>query len=411
MSKYILKDFPDSSALLFDYHSVSESGTPQVNAHLHTHHSFSYFSNIPAIFQQALAEDIRVLGINDFFMADGFREFYEEGLKSKIFPMFNIEIVGLMIKEQYDRFRINDPVNPGRTYLSGKGLDYPFHLDENLECKLLSIRNENQLHTKEIIENANCVMREIDPDLKLKFSEVKRVFAREFVTERHVGRAIRSLIFDKYRDPADRKKVLSKLLTNRQIKSDIEDHASVENEIRAGFIKSGGGAFVAEEQGAFLPVSEVIHIILNAGGIPCYSVLLDDDKGRCTEYEANKQILLNELLSHNIHCIEFIPSRNHPDVLKDYARFFRKNNFLVLFGTAHSTPEEKPLRVCTRDGAFLDDELSIISYEGASIIAAHQYLRARGETGFIDSEGTPQKTRAEEFITLGKAVIQRFTSS
>ncbi|MCK4745631.1 MAG: hypothetical protein KAT15_01280, partial [Bacteroidales bacterium] len=411
MSKYVLKDFPDQSALLFDYQSARDRDIPQVNAHLHTPHSFSFFKSIPGIFEQALKENVRVLGINDFFLADGFREFYEEGLKSRIFPMFNIEIVGLMLKEQYDRFRINDPVNPGRTYLSGKGLDYPFHLDESLACRLQNASFEIQLYTKEIIEKAGKILQEVAPGLTLKYSEVKRIFAREFVTERHISRAIRTLIFDKFPDASDRKKILMKLCEMQECTADMSDYACVENMIRTHFLKSGGRAFVAEESSAFLPVSEALQIILSAGGIPCYSVLLDDDKGRCTEYEANKQILLNELLAHNIQCIEFIPSRNHPDILKDYARFFRKNDFLVLFGTAHSTPEQKPLRVCTRDGEYLDEELTGIAIDGASIIAAHQYLRARKERGYVGPEGIPQKDRINEFIALGKAVIHKFISN
>ncbi len=379
-----------------------------MNAHLHTPHSFSFFDSIPAIIDQAVRENIKVLGINDFYLADGFPEFYRESLEHRIFPMFNIEIVGLMIKEQYDRFRINDPVNPGRTYLCGKGLDYPFHLDEEHACRLQNARYEIQVHTKEIIENANRVLQEIDGGLKLKYSEVKRLFAREFVTERHISRAIRTLIFDRYRESSERIRILSGLFHSSELKTDIMDLAEVENEIRARFLKAGGKAFVAEDQGAFLPVSEVLRIIRNCGGIPCYSVLLDDEKGRCTEYEANKQILLNELLSHDIHCIEFLPAQNDPDVLKDYVRFFREQDYIILFGTAHSTPEEKPLRVRTRDGQPLDEELSAISFEGAGVIAAHQYLRARGEPGYIAQDGKHQKERIGEFIALGKAVINKF---
>jgi hypothetical protein len=411
MSRYILKDFPDSSALLFDFQAMSRKEVPQVNAHLHTPYSFSSFENIPAIFEQAIKENVRVLGINDFFTGDGFRAFYEEAVKHKIFPMVNFEIVGLMQQKQYDHFRINDPVNPGRVYLSGKGVDYPFHLDEPYARRLHNSRYEIQLHTKEIIENAGLIMKGIDAELVLKFSEVKRKFARDFVTERHISRAIRSLIYEKYKDPDGRKKILQKIFGSSGIKADINDYASVENELRSRLLKSGGRAFVEEQSAAFLPVSEVLQIIHNAGGIPCYSILLDDEKGRCTEYEANKQILLNELLVNDIRCIEFLPFRNDPEIVKDYARFFMEQDFLVLFGTAHSTPEAKPLRVCTRDGAFLDEELTGISFDGTCVIAAHQYLRARGEAGYIDAEGNYQVDRMGEFTELGRAVIHRFIGS
>ncbi len=411
MSHYILKDFPDPSALLFDFRSRASEEILQVNSHVHTPYSFSAFNSIENIFLQAEKEKVRILGINDFFIADGFREFYQKGLQEGIFPMFNIEIVALMVREQYDRFRINDPENPGRTYLSGKGLDYPFHLDELLACRIQNASREIQIHLKEVIEKASQVIQEIDPGLSLKYSEVKRVFAREFVTERHISRAIRSLIFERFKTPAERRSVMMNLFGLHDFDIDLGDKAGVENEIRSKFLKSGGRAFIPEEPSAFIAVSEALQIILNAGGIPCYSVLLDNEEGLCTEYEANKQILLNELLTHNIHCIEFLPARNNADVVRDYAQYFRENGFLILFGTAHSTPEEKPLRVCTRSGQFLDGDLAALSYEGAGVIAAHQYLRARGETGYLDDKGMPRENSRKEFEALGKAVIHRFIHS
>ncbi len=410
MANYLLKDFPGKDELIFEYESMPEPEIPQVNGHVHTPYSFSSFNSMTQIFEQAVKENVKVLGINDFFMGDGYADFYEQALSNRIFPMFNIEIVGLLKKEQQKNFRINDPSNPGRAYISGKGLDFPFELDPALECMLHNIRYENQLHTKEIIEKANQVIQEIDLNLTLKFSEVKRLFARDFVTERHVSRAIRSLIYARYREPAERKDFLDQLCGETGCMANTEDFSGMENEIRSKLLKSGGRAYVPEEDNAFLPVSEVFQIILNAGGIPCYSILLDDESGHCTEYEANKQILHNELIAHQIHCIEFIPYRNDNEILKDYVRFFHDNGFVIIFGSAHSTPELRPLRVTTRGGEFLDEELSAISYEGGCIIAAHQYNRARGEQGYLNIDGIPQKDRMDEFIRLGKAVIQKFIS-
>ncbi len=410
MASYLLKDFPGKEELIFGFESMHEPEIPQVNGHVHTPYSFSSFFSMSQIFEQALKENVRVLGINDFFMADGYNDFYRLALDNRIFPLFNIEIVGLLKEEQHKNFRVNDPVNPGRAYISGKGLDFPFELDPALECMLHNIRYENQIHTKEIIEKANQVIQEIDVHLALKYSEIKRLFAKEFVTERHVSRAIRALIYARCPDPDERKDFLNKLCGNRGFDADLDDLAAVENEIRARFLKSGGKAYVPEESSAFLPISEVFEIIVNAGGIPCYPILLDDEYGRCTEYEANKQILHNELVAHRIHCIEFLPYRNDVEILRDYVNFFHENGFVIIFGTAHSTPDNKPLRVTTRDGEFLDEELTAIAYEGASIMAAHQYLRCRGEQGYLDIDGNPRKDKRDEFIILGKAVIHKFIS-
>jgi hypothetical protein len=410
MTSYLLKEFPGKDELIFEFESMNEPEPPQVNGHLHTPYSFSSFFSMSQIFEQALEENVRVLGINDFFMADGYNDFYELAHDNRIFPMFNIEIVGLLMEEQYKRFRINDPNNPGRTYISGKGLDFPFELDPAMECMLHNIRYENQIHTKEIIEKANRIIQEIDLHLALKYSEIKRLFAKDFVSERHVSRAIRTLVYARCPKSPERMNFLNRLCGDMGFNADLNDLAAVENEIRAKFLKSGGRAYVLEDGSAFLPVSEVMQIIVNAGGIPCYPILLDDESGRCTEYEANKQILHNELIAHGIHCIEFIPYRNDIEILRDYVDFFRKNGFVIIFGTAHSTPDKKPLRVTTRGGEFLDEDLALVSHEGASVIAAHQYLRSRGEQGYLDIDGNPRKEKMNEFITLGKAVIHKFIS-
>ncbi len=85
MSKYILKDFPDSSALLFDYQSQSDKSIPRVNSHVHTPYSFSYFTEITTIFQQSLKDGVSVLGINDFHTAKGFRPAMARHLPTKRF--------------------------------------------------------------------------------------------------------------------------------------------------------------------------------------------------------------------------------------------------------------------------------------------------------------------------------------
>ena len=74
------------------------------------------------IFRLAKDENIAVLGINDFFVTDGYKAFRKGSVRNKIFPLFNIEFIGLLKEEQKKGIRINDPNNPGRIYFCGKGL-------------------------------------------------------------------------------------------------------------------------------------------------------------------------------------------------------------------------------------------------------------------------------------------------
>ena len=138
--------------------------------------------------------------------------------------------------------------------------------------------------------------------------------------------------------------------------------------------------------------------------MPCYPVLLDDDKGSFTDFESVREKLLRDLIANNIFSIELIPGRNDYGILKDFVSFFHQNDFVITFGTEHNTPQLNPLTVSCRGGIPLDNELRNINYEGAAVIAAHQYLIAKGEEGYLN--GYKAKTgQREYFIQLGKAVI------
>jgi len=192
MIDYFLKDFPDSEDLINWNEQQVNRHYREVNAHIHTPFSFSAFQSVPEIFERAKEEGVEVLGINDFYVADGYHQFYNNSLNYRIFPLFNIEFIGLLQEEQDKDIRVNDPNNPGRTYFCGKGLDYPFDLESPYDCMLSNLKYESQIQVKEMIEKASSILVNESPGLGLKYSEVKRLFAKELVRERHIARAIRS---------------------------------------------------------------------------------------------------------------------------------------------------------------------------------------------------------------------------
>ena len=93
-----------------------------VNAHLHTPYSFSAFDKLTDALDRAVAENVRVVGVNDFYSMDGYKEWNDGCRSRKLFPLFNIEFISLQQQDQAAGVRVNAPNNPGRTYLSGKGL-------------------------------------------------------------------------------------------------------------------------------------------------------------------------------------------------------------------------------------------------------------------------------------------------
>ncbi|MGF1635486.1 MAG: hypothetical protein ACFCUU_00325, partial [Cyclobacteriaceae bacterium] len=206
----------------------------------------------------------------------------------------------------------------------------------------------------------------------------------------------------------ERKAFFEMLFQGKAVKSSMDNYADLENEIRGNMLKSGGAAYVPEDPNAFLVLDEIVSVILQLGGIPTYPVLLDDAKGNFTEYEADYEKLHKELSKRNIASIELIPVRNDFNKLKEFVRFFNGRGYVITFGTEHNTPELAPLTVNCRHEKALDEELMQISFEGACILAAHQYLKSRNEEGYVDAQGKAQSDKYQEFVELGSAVIARF---
>jgi hypothetical protein len=407
-NKYFLSDFPSPEELRKELIKNNMPEFREGNTHIHTPYSFSAFSDMNSIFSMARDEGIAVLGINDFFVTDGYEDFYKGSLQNKIFPMFNIEFIGLLKAEQIKGIRINDPNNPGRIYFCGKGLDYPFNPGLVQKLKLNSVIKESQNQMKAMISKLNSLFVPINPAIVLSYDEIKRKYARELVRERHLARAIRKVAVENYPEPEGQISFIESVYGGKKSKTGIQNEALLENEIRSNLLKSGGAAFVEEDETSFLDLNSIIKLILKAGGIPCYPVLLDDSSGNYTEFERDRESLHRSLSSLKVKCLELIPQRNNVSIIANFVRFFYEKGYLITFGTEHNTPEMIPLKVSARGSAPLSDELKIIAWESTCVIAAHQYLRAMGMQGYVLPDGNHSIKQKRELTFLGKLVIEYF---
>jgi hypothetical protein len=406
-----LSRFPSPEELKKKFQGVTLPEFRQSNGHIHTPYSFSAFTEIESVFYMAISEKISLLGINDFYVTDGYDAFYEGCTNSNIFPLFNIEFIGLMKEEQKSGIRINDPNNPGRIYFCGKGLDYPFHLDEKMSIELYTVKQETQRQLRAMVSKLNELISNINPALKLNFDEIKERFAHDLVRERHIAKAIRFLAVENFNSPEEELGFIESLYNGKKSKCGISDPASLENEIRSNLLKAGGAAFVEEDERSFFDLKSIIDIIVDSGGIPCYPVLLDDPSGKFTEFEETAEKLYGSLKKLGVGCIELIPGRNDFAVLKKFVEYFDRKGFIITFGTEHNTPEMIPLTVSARGKTALDESLLRIAWKGVSAIAAHQYLRAQNLTGILDSNGLVKHDEKKSIEFLGQLVIEYFLNN
>lgn len=320
-----------------------------VNAHLHTPYSFSAFSSVDEALDKAASEGVKVVGINDFYSMDGYAAWKEGCAARGLFPLLGIEFISLNAEDQAAGLRVNDPNNPGRTYISGKGLAFPVRLAGEEARLLASVRACSNEQCREMCAKLNEWLKAEGKNVVLDFEQIKERLTCGLVRERHLAKALRLALCP-----------------------DTPDPAKVENELRSKLLKAGGAAFVPESPEAFLHMDTVRHIIEAAGGIPTYPFLGDDAKGHFTDFEADLQQAADTLVRRGFHSVEFITTRNTTAVLEQYAGYLEDEGFIVTFGSEHNTPAMEPVRLRTRDAGELSDKLKAINYRGACAVAAHQ---------------------------------------
>ncbi len=399
-----LEEFPDRNSLL-DSYAPDPSAYPQkINNHIHSPYSFSAFQSIEEAVKMARNEDVRILGINDFYVCDGYEEFIEKCRLHGLFPLLNIELIGISKEDQDAGIRVNDPSNPGRTYISGKGLAFPSILPAAQQQKLDGVVRESNMQVASMIDLLNRWLEFQQTGISLSVEEIMKKHAKLLLRERHVAQALRIKLEEHAGSDEVFFKLLEQVYGGKPSEKQREDKAGIEEELRARLLKAGAPAFVPEDEKAFMNLDEIVGIIKDAGGIPTYPMLLDGAGGGITEFESDREQLLKVLKERGFTSVELIPLRNRIEVVREYAEYFYEHGFIVSFGTEHNTSAMLPLRVDCKYEVPLDEKLMQISFNGAAYLAAHQYLSAKEGPGY-------QGTDREDMERLGHAVLNYYFKS
>ena len=372
---------------------------PKVNGHLHTPYSFSAFDSLEHALEMAATENVKIVGINDFYTTAGYLEWHTGCAKRNLYPLYNIEFISLQQEDQAKGILVNDPNNPGRTYLSGKGQASPPVLPEPFASQLAGVLSETDSQIKAMCDKLNEVLEKIDAGFKLDIEQVRRELTKGNIRERHLAKALRIAIYSHVKDDGARILLFEKLFSGKALKSELQDFAGVENEIRGNLLKAGGPAFVAEDPKAFLPMADVQAIIMAGGGIPTYPFLADDPEGHYTAFEEDLVKAAATLKKRGFSSCEFISTRNDVTLLENYVTYLWEEGFVITLGTEHNTPVMEPVEPFARNNTPLTDRLQQINYQSACVVAAHQEMYAREKRHYNP------KCR-QEYIDAGDKLIQ-----
>src|SRR5579862_8284008 len=169
----------------------------RVNAHIHLPPNFSAFETIAQAVDLAAEQDVRVLGVSNYYDYGVYAEFATRAGERGIFPLFGLEIIALIEDLVRAGIKINDPGNPGKMYLCGKGITRFDPMSVEASELLAVIRNKDSARMARMTARLAEVFVAAGLDTGLDEEAVKdRIVARhgsprETITlqERHVAQA------------------------------------------------------------------------------------------------------------------------------------------------------------------------------------------------------------------------------
>lgn len=389
---------------------------PKCNSHIHLPPNFSAFVSVEQAVELAGEQQVGVVGVTNYYDYEVYADFARLARERGIFPLFGLEIIALIEDLVRQGVKINDPGNPGRIYVCGKGATLFSPMSDEARRLLEIIRRNDRQRMSIMAARLAEVFAERGLSLGLDENAVIDMVVRRhgcprhrvYLQERHICQAFQEALFE--RVPAERRmEVLSRVL-GAAPKAEPEDAVKIQNEIRTHLLKAGKPAFVEER---FLSFEQAYRMILELGGIPCYPTLADGTSPICP-YETPVEMLIKRIRDGGMYAAEFIPVRNTPEVLAAYVRAMRKAGLVVTAGTEHNTLDLLPIEPMCVKGAAVPEDVRDVFWEGMCVVAAHQFLCAHGRCGFVDRAGRPNpdyatdEARIAAFRRLGAAVIQRY---
>ena len=351
------------------------------NNHVHTNHSFGVFRSPCDAVWRALEAGVEVFGINDFFTTSGHAEFAAACAAVRMPATFNLECIAMDRAAEAAGVLTNDPGNPGKTYLCGKGVTRP---DEPHAAKtLMAIRGFQEQRNRALIAALDIHFRARISAPGPTWASVVDQTPYGNTTERHVAKAVlQTIVTIASRTSGLRSEdAFATLFATLVGIPPKPSDADQQNQIRAQLLKAGKPCYAPEDPAAFPSVEAIREVFLQLGGIPTYPVLGNPETGG----ERSIPELCDRLASWGFHALELIPARNTDERVQQVVDEAKRRGWPVFDGTEHNTPAMEPW--LTRWG--MDARFRPHFHDGALVLLGHQALTSAGHVGYLDAKGVP----------------------
>jgi len=363
-----------------------------VNLHIHTNESFSVFNSPSEAVWHAYNEDIEYFGINDHYTTNGYKEFEEACNIAGIKPVFSIEAVSMNNEFLEKNIRFNDPDNPGRTYIVGKGVTRSLEKGSKGYKILNTMREAIQNRNRNIVEKINKYLIDNGYNFELSYEDVRNLTPKGNATERHVVEAFCNLIKRSIVDMDKQIELYIKLLNvdiNRDILNDPQELQTI---VRSRLVKNGMPCYVEEDEKAFTSIENLVGIYREYGAIPTYPLLGTP----ITEAEKGIEELIDNAKAHGLYAFDLFDFRTEKYRAKEVVEIAKENGFPVFIGTEHNTKRMIPIV------GELGKNPDLYGYfrKSAQFVYGHQVLSRFCNYNFLNSEGKPVIDNLKEGIDV-----------
>jgi len=357
-----------------------------INLHVHTSESFSVFQSPTEAVWHAYCEDILYFGINDHYTIAGHPEFRDACAAAGIRAGFSIEAIAMDEKALKKNRRYNDPDNPGRMYLIGKGVIRD--LKRESRSHLTAMQDAIRMRNRRIVEKLNGYAGRRGILLELTYTDAELLTPNGNTTERHVVQAMCDRIAERYPDIEKRRVVYEHLIDYPVDDKTVIDSAEIQTLVRARLVKSGCPCYVEEDEKAFTTVENLVMMYRAYGSVPTYPLMGNP----ITEEEEDLGQLVRKMLDIGLFAFDIIDYRTEVRRAGEVIDTASRYGLPVFIGTEHNTKTMLPL-VGPVAGApdYYDYFL-----RSANFLLGHQLLGALCDYGSVTKSG---KTRFNDLHT------------
>jgi hypothetical protein len=367
-----------------------------INLHVHTNESYSVFRSPTEAVWYAYKNSVKYFGINDHYTIAGHAEFGEACRIARIWAFFSIEAIAMDHEAAENKKRYNDPNNPGRCYLIGKGVTRDLDKGGRYDTILNRMKDAIQRRNRKIIDLLNRYTARKGYSINLDYEDVGALTPRGNATERHVVQAFCEKLDGLADGSAKRLEIYRKTVGDVVTEATLSDSADLLTTVRAQLVKAGKPCYVEEDPEAFASMEDLVGIYKEYGAVPSYPFM----GYPVTEEEEDLDRLFRKVTGYGMYAFDLVEFRTSLETASTIISYASGKGFPVFVGTEHNTKRLDPIV-----GEIATDPL-LHGYieKSAHFVLGHQILTRFLDYGYLTETGKPRIGNLQEGFDLFSSV-------